>query len=339
MRFEMSVFDGHTMRDDIVSRLLGGEADLETSRYLDRLVELSLVEEAEHQFLIDPFDRSVALVFQMFNNSDLDPWDVDLTVFLELFNQRITNSEDIDLPTCGRLVRMAWSILRSQASTLLERQEKSLLDEELDENWDFGDSWETDFSDEDYNFSVGVLTGAASDVLPSMFEGRIHREEGRPVTLGELLLGLQTAGRLSEEQKIRERIAKERREANDKARARFSGSLHVENLEADLKRTWDALRSRTVDEKDTTNLSDIVGILKKNSIESGLSSEEAEAEAQVTALVSSLFLTHRGYAEVFQDSSGQISLKNLHLEDDDFSTLTHRINPKVQISKGAIMNE
>ena len=84
------------MRDDIVSRLLGGDTDLETNRYLDRLVELSKVEEAEHQFLIDPFDRSVALVFQLFQNSDLDPWDVDLSVFLELFTERINNSENID---------------------------------------------------------------------------------------------------------------------------------------------------------------------------------------------------------------------------------------------------
>lgn len=335
----MSVFDGFTMRDDIVSRLLGGDADLETSRYLDRLVELSMVEEAEHQFLIDPFDRSVALVFQMFQNSDLDPWDVDLSVFLELFNQRINDSENIDLPTCGRLVRMAWTILRGQASTLLERQERSLIEEEVEDSWDFEDSWETEFSDEDYNFSVGVLTGAASDVLPSMFEGRIHREEGRPVTLGELLMGLQAAGRLSEEQKMREQIAKERREANEKARARFGGSLHVENLEDDLKRTWDALRSRTVENKQTTNLSDVVEVLKKNSIESGLSSEEAESEAQVTALVSSLFLTHRGYAEVSQDLDGQIKLKNLHLQEDDFLALTNRINPKVSLHEGAIINE
>ena len=61
----MAVFDGQAMRDDIVVRLLGGEADLETSRYLDRLVELATLEEAEHQFLIDPFDRSVALVFRV----------------------------------------------------------------------------------------------------------------------------------------------------------------------------------------------------------------------------------------------------------------------------------
>ena len=56
----MTVFDATAMRDDIVARLLQGEEDLETSRYLDRLVELAALEEAEHQFLIDPFDRSVA---------------------------------------------------------------------------------------------------------------------------------------------------------------------------------------------------------------------------------------------------------------------------------------
>jgi len=326
------------MRDDIVSRLLGGDTDLETNRYLDRLVELSRVEEAEHQFLIDPFDRSVALVFQLFQNSDLDPWDVDLSVFLDLFTERINNSENIDLPTCGRLVRMAWSILRGQASSLIERQERSLIEEEIDDTWEFEETWESEFSDEDYNFSVGVLTGAADEVLPSMFEGRIHREEGRPVTLGELLMGLQAAGRLSEEQRMREQIAKERREANEKARARFGGSLHVENLEEDLKRTWDALRSRTIS-NESTDLSEIVDILRENSVRSGISREEAESEAQVTALVSSLFLTHRGYAEVSQDDEGNISLKNLHLDDDDFSTLTNRINPKSKIPGGLLFNE
>jgi hypothetical protein len=234
---------------------------------------------------------------------------------------------------------MAWSILRGQASSLLERQERSLIDEEVEETWDFEDSWESEFSDEDYNFSVGVLTGAASDVLPTMLEGRIHREEGRPVTLGELLMGLQAAGRLSEEQKMREEIAKERREANEKARARFGGSLHVENLEDDLKRTWDALRSRTLEEKESTNLSEIVEVLEKGSIDSGLSIEDAKSEAQVTALISSLFLTHRGYAEVSQDLNGNISLKNLHLRDNDFSTLTNRLNPKVRLTERVISNE
>ena len=226
---------GEQMRVDVVLRLLEGQPNLETSKFLDRLMELSTLEEAEHQFLIDPFDRSVALVFQMFQSSDLDPWDVDLSSFIEMFNERIQGAENIDLPSCGRMIRMAWSILRGQANSLIERQERA-MDFEEDVEWDFDGGWEADFDDADYNFSVGVMTGAADDALPSMFEGRIHGKEGRHVTLGELLLGLKDASRIAEEQRTRERIAKERREAHDRERARFSGSLHVEDLEGDLKR-------------------------------------------------------------------------------------------------------
>ena len=44
----MAVFDGKALRDDIVETMLGGETDLETSMYLDRLVELATLEQAEH---------------------------------------------------------------------------------------------------------------------------------------------------------------------------------------------------------------------------------------------------------------------------------------------------
>ncbi len=333
----MTVFDGQAMRDDIVVRLLGGETDLETSRYLDRLVELATLEEAEHQFLIDPFDRSVALVFQLFQSSDLDPWDVDLSSFLGMFNERIKESENIDLPTCGRLVRMAWCILRGQASTLMERQERA-FDYEEEEVWDFDGGWEADFDDADYNFSVGVLTGAADEVLPQMFEGRIHRDESRPVTLGELLMGLQAAGRLAEEQRLREQIAKERREAHTRARERFSGSLHVEDLEGDLRRTWEALRARSEGSEKPVELRTLVDEMMKKSIDSGLNQDEAEAEAQVTALVSALFLTHRGYANLTQEKgrNGRILLKDLWKDDDDFTALTERLNPKTLNMEGFV---
>ncbi len=316
------------MREDIVAKLLGGDIDLETSRYLDRLLELASLEEAEHQFLIDPFDRSVALVFQLFNSSDLDPWDVDLTIFLEMFNERIEKTDNIDLPTCGKLVRMAWSILRNQASSLIERQEKSLHYEE--EVWDFEGGWEAEFDEEDYNFSLGVLSGAADEKLPSMFEGRIHRDESRPVTLVELLMGLQSAGKLAEEQRLRETIAKERRESNERARSRFSGSLHVENLENDLKRTWNALKNNTNETSQSVELGDIVSTLNQTSLKSGMNEEEAKADAQVTALVSALFLTNRGYVDIHQEegSDGKIVLENLWKDARDFSTLTKQLHPE-----------
>ena len=333
----MSVLDGQAMRDDIVSRLLGGEPDLSTSKYLDRISELASMEEAEHQFLIDPFDRSVALVFQMFQSTDLDPWDVDLSSFLEMFSSRIEKSENIDLPTCGRLIRMAWAILRNQASSLIERQERA-LDFEEDDTWDFEGGWETEFDDEDYNFSVGVLSGAADDVLPSIFEGRVHREEGRPVTLGELLMGLQEAGRLAEEQRTRERIAQERREALSTARERFSGSLHIEDLEGDLERTWNALRSRSESQKEAVSLNEVSEHLMGLAVDSGVGPDEARSEAQVTALVSALFLTNRGYTEISQEPgrNGKVSIAPLWEGEDSFVELTAKLHPG---EVGVITNE
>ena len=318
---------GEQMRDDVVLRLLEGQPNLETSKFLDRLMELATQEEAEHQFLIDPFDRSVALVFQMFQSSDLDPWDVDLSSFIEMFNERIQGAENIDLPSCGRMIRMAWSILRGQANSLIERQERA-MDFEEDVEWDFDGGWEAEFDDADYNFSVGVMTGAADEALPSIFEGRIHGKEGRPVTLGELLLGLKDAGRIAEEQRTRERIAKERREAHDRERARFSGSLHVEDLEGDLKRTWEALKSRTKSSQEV-GLREVAEELNRNS-PPGLNEQEKKTESQVTAFVSTLFLTNRGYISLDQEGgyNGRIVLGDLWGGSRDYDELTERLHPK-----------
>tara|TARA_B100000965_G_scaffold239857_1_gene201181 strand:+ start:47548 stop:48540 length:993 start_codon:yes stop_codon:yes gene_type:complete len=321
------VIFGEQMRDDVVLRLLEGQPNLETSKFLDRLMELSTLEEAEHQFLIDPFDRSVALVFQMFQSSDLDPWDVDLSSFIEMFNERIKGADNIDLPSCGRMIRMAWSILRGQANSLIERQERSMEFEEEVE-WDFDGGWEAEFDDADYNFSVGVMTGAADEALPSMFEGRIHGKEGRPVTLGELLLGLKDASRIAEEQRTRERIAKERREAHDRERARFSGSLHVEDLEGDLKRTWEALKSRAQSSQEV-GLREVADEL--NSMSPPASNEQdSKTESQVTAFVSTLFLTNRGYISLDQEGgyNGRIVLEDLWGESRDYDELTERLHPK-----------
>ena len=91
----MGILDAKALRDDIVARLITDEVDLETSAYLDRILELAEMEEAEHQFLNDPFDRSVALVFELVKDADLDPWNIDLTSFVNLFSERIKkNSEN-----------------------------------------------------------------------------------------------------------------------------------------------------------------------------------------------------------------------------------------------------
>ena len=50
-------------------------------------------------------------------------------------------------------------------------------------------------------------------------------------------------------------------------------------------------------------------------------------------MVSALFLTHRGYADLTQQSgrNGSISIKDLHPDFEDFDVLTEKINPKPEM--------
>ena len=328
----MGILDAKALRDDIVARLIANEVDLETSAYLERILELAEMEEAEHQFLSDSFDRSVALVLQLFQDKDLDPWAVDLSAFLEMFSKRIEEAEDIDLPTCGRLIRMAWQVLRGQAESLIERQNH---EDEIDEPWIYDSGWESDFDDNEYNFSVGIITGTHRENLPDMFSGRIQREEGRPVTLGELLMGLKATSRISEEQSLRQKIAEKRRASLEIARQRFSGSLHVEDLEGDIQRTWEAMRMRTNPEDQTCTLSAISEELAYRSMENGETREEADAEAQVAAMVAALFLVNRGYVSIEQKDAidGSVILTDLHPEESNFEELSSRLHPPHEIEE------
>ena len=66
---------------------------------------------------------------------------------------------------------------------------------------------------------------------------------------------------------------------------------------------------------------------------SGIQEDEARAEAQVTALVSSLFLTNRGYISLEQDDEigGQIRIKDLWSKNNDFEKLTDKLHPKEKL--------
>ena len=322
----MSLLETRDMQATIVKQLLGeqDDANLDKHRYIDRLVEIADLESAEHQSLIDPFDRSVALVFQMFNDASLDPWDVDLSVFIEQFNLRTKDAENIDLPTCGRLIRMAWKVLHGQAAISLDRAERAEAEWE-DDPWAM-EGWQTEFEDEEYNFSVGIITGQTTDVLPDLLDGRIKREEGRPVTLTELLLSLQGAHQAVEERRIREasRI-KHAAEVSDWM-SNVTTRMHKEDLEDDIRRCWEAMRAVSPDGVPVT-LEQVAEKLAEHSAAEGWTLSEAEEEGQVTGFVSALFLTHRGYTDLWQMEypNGDIFLQDKWPKFDDFTAISTEI--------------
>jgi len=308
------------LRQDIIEQLLeSGEEDGEANRYADRIHSIAGFEEAEHQTLNDPFDRSVALVLSLVREEGLDPWDVDLSAFLKLFTKRVKSSAGkLDLPACGRLIRLSWEVLNGQAESLLDRVQSYGQEEEM--FFDFG--WESEYDDDEFLFTHSVLSGDVDTVLPNLFDDRIRRDEGRPVTLGELLSALKDACDDAEALQMREE--NRRLQALEvKEFLRTGGTrMHNEDLEGDISRCWHALRETiSKHESNKVPLDEVITSLRNQE------HELEDDDSEVASFIAGLFLTHRGFASVTQEEVpyGPIMLEDLWPDMSSFEQVAEAI--------------
>tara|TARA_Y100001980_G_C14556762_1_gene350065 strand:+ start:23208 stop:24275 length:1068 start_codon:yes stop_codon:yes gene_type:complete len=323
-----SKLDSYFIREDIINNLLENrdETREEAIDYADRLVNIAEMENAEYSSLIDPFDRSVALVFELVKDADLDPWNIDLSAFVSLFSDRIKqNPENIDLPSCGRLLRLAWSVLRGQVEDLLERQNKADLEEDLQDDFYIDDGWMTDFDDDEFNFTNNIISGELEADLNGLFEERVRRDEGRPVTLGDLLGALRGACDDAEINKIREENRIKYKLEVEEALGNVGARMHDENLEGDIELCWNIMRKmKQEDEIDLRTLSE--GVAEEIKKELG-DNQDLNTQSKVTGLISMLFLTHRGFTDIKQDSvpNGKIVIKDLWPKIEDWESINDKI--------------
>jgi len=239
---QQSALDKWFLRQDVIDQLLeSGEESEEAALFGDKIMAIAEREEAEHQTLLDPFDRSVALVLSLVRDEGLDAWNIDLSSFLKVFTSRVkSEAESLDLPACGRLIRMSWEVLHQQAEDLFDRVQ--YVDDGSDWEDELGFGWEADYNDEDFFFTNTILQGDADEFLPDLLENRVRRDEGRPVTLVELLSAFKDASDDAETLRLRE----ENRLAHEAELKEFlsdvGGRMHNEDLEGDIGRCWSALR-------------------------------------------------------------------------------------------------
>ena len=300
---QQEVLDKWFLRQDVMDQLLAsGEASSDASLFADRILAIAETEEAEHQTLVDPFDRSVALVLSLVREEELDPWNVDLSSFLKVFTQRVkSEAATLDLPACGRLIRLSWEVLHQQAAVLFDRVQFVEEEDEWDEGFDFG--WEADYDDEAFHFTNTILQGEADEILPTLFDERVRRDEGRPVTLGELLSAFKDAADDAEALRLREenRIAHELE--LQEYLADVGGRMHNEDLEGDIQRCWTAMR-QTCQAAGTSKVpvADVMvnlAVVLESTF--GVLPEGYDDEAKVASFIAGLFLTHRGFASITQD--------------------------------------
>ena len=99
-----------------------------------------------------------------------------------------------------------------------------------------------------------------------------------------------------------------------------------EDLEEDIRRCWDALRAASPEGAPVT-LEQVSEKLAEHSAAQGWELEEAEVEGQVAGFVAALFLTHRGFTDLWQMETphGAIFLQDKWPKMDDFTSIADEL--------------
>lgn len=208
----------------LISEGDGGER---INRYLTMLAE---IDQGMHVAIRDPFEKYVAAAFELVLENQLNPWDISLAQFTRMYLDKVKEDGMVNFVTAGRLVFMAWSVLKLQSDSVLVSAEPP----QPDDGFMFTD-WDLDGyrEPEDLDFNTAVLN---RDRVP--LSEAVRREGRRAVTLMELVDAFDDARREAENQL---RLNALRQEARRKIAPNFHEKVHSEDLSEDIGLTWSRL--------------------------------------------------------------------------------------------------
>lgn len=266
--------DGNTRIEDLEQHLLFHKALSDTDEDFKRIGGymdiLSRTESGER--LQDPVDESIRSVFSLVLENGIDPWAIDLSEFVRMYTHKV--SEDrFDMIVAGKLMLMAWKILRLQSDSTRVRSEPPVIEEvpEIDDSFFYEDD---------------------TLVVPEVsFVGAYQREPVRPVTMYELIDAFEDARKEIEIQRERERVRSELK-TREPVR-KFDNKAHDEDDERDVEAVWSRIQRLGAGQICIDDL--YTGDLRTN----------------LTVFISVLHLVRDGRLEVWQESfpSGDIFIE------------------------------
>lgn len=251
---------------------------------------LQKTDEGEHISIEDPFDRSIAIAFELVIQHQLNPWDIDLVNFSTMYLKR-AKDEKIDLIIAGRIIYMAWKVLKLQSDDLVVTIERK---EEQYEPLEWGDipteMWLS--KDDDYSYTNLVM-----NMPEPPLDEPLRRNAKRKVTLIELLDAFDHAKKEAEEHQIIEKQRQEERERlAETARKRMKGTAIEDHLEEDINKVWQRIKKIP---KKTISLTDLCEINGR--------------EELIKIIISVLFLAMENKILLYQTKFpyGKIYIKNM----------------------------
>ena len=195
--------------------------DADDAGRIDRYREI-LAENTEGERMLNPIDESIRAAFSLVLEHDMDPWAINLEEFVKIYGQRVQNSE-FDMIVAGKLMHMAWRILRMQSDAAVTSSEEPQYYEEIDDGFD-------DF---------GEIESESMYVPQVRFDAVTYRNPIRPVTVMELLGAFEEAREEMAISAERERI---RQELKAKEPRKFDNKAHDEDDEQDVEKVWQRIK-------------------------------------------------------------------------------------------------
>jgi len=260
---------------------------------------MQLVNDLEKGMLItvkDPFDKSLSIAFELIMQQHFDPWDIDLVKFTKIYLDRTRNEKNVDFITAGKLIFMAWAILKMQSDELVAKAGTQTDMEE--DSWGSNDLNVFD-STEDLDYTTLVMNG----VEPPLQE-MLRRQGTRPVTLMELVDAFDEA---KQEAEARQKMW-EIRKSRYKLDVDFNSKVHKEDIGEDICSTCKRILSFN---GKPIPLSDICN------------PNNGGKDDFITVFVSILFLAHMKKVNLTQRQipRGEIFVQNMSHGEEDISGL------------------
>ena len=238
------------------------------------------------------FDRSVYLIFDLVVNQEFNPWDIDLVSFSSLYLAR-AKQEKIDLMVAGRIIYLAWKILRLQSDHLVVSMEAE-QQQPADPGFGWDDipmsTWMA--SDQEYSYTNLLMKMPEPPITEPL-----RRDSSRKVTLMELLQAFDEVRKEAEQHQMLDELRREERlRLAEKARSSMRGAAHEDHLEEDIVVVWQRIQE-----------------LGKSSLGFRELCLSDEAEDRIRTFLSVLFLAYEKRITVHQKRFpyGEIYIKTL----------------------------
>ncbi len=224
--------DLHTI--NVVRHLLWHKAMSDHDDTGERISEyIAMVQgsdEGEHVSMRDAFHRDLAIAFELVTQEHLDPWNLDLSKFAELYLQQ-AREHGVDLVTAGRIILMAWTVLKLQSDEIADR---AVFVPEAEEEFGWDDMPDFSYSDDEWDFTERIQS------LPQApIDEKIRHKGDRRVTLMELIGAFEEVHtEASQRKKLEQTKLQARLSLKRKMRGKVGGMMHKEDLEAEIAETW-----------------------------------------------------------------------------------------------------